>query len=95
MVNSLSVTGAVPGRRVFLVGDLEDPLDRGYTVIPGCGSIGLAMQRPRFAAQALADGSGHALLEWSAPQVLAGVAIRLQAFQFGECALSEVVHVTL
>ncbi|MEQ1894927.1 MAG: hypothetical protein ABL998_20485 [Planctomycetota bacterium] len=95
VVNSLVVSGAVPGRRVFLVGDREDPLDRGTTVIPGCRSMGLAMQHPHVAAQGVADAGGQALLEWSVPPSLAGVAIRLQAFQFGGCAVSQVVHVTL
>jgi hypothetical protein len=93
--NALTVNGAVPNRRAFLVGDLDDPLDRAYTVIPGCRSMGLCLARPRFAATAIADPLGTVHFAWDAPAALAGVAIRLQAVQLGTCAVSDVVQATL
>jgi probable HAF family extracellular repeat protein len=93
--NRLTLDGARPDRRVILVGDFDDPLDAAYTVVPGCRSIGLSLARPRLVAVALPDATGAAAFTWDAPATLSGVTIQLQALQFGACAVSEVVRVTL
>ncbi|MEQ1892151.1 MAG: hypothetical protein ABL998_06385 [Planctomycetota bacterium] len=92
--NSLTVDHARPGQAVFLLGDLDDGLDQGYTRIPGCGSLGLALARPRFVSSARADGAGRSTHGWLVPPALAGLRVRLQALQLGGCALSNVVRVT-
>ncbi len=94
VVNSLTVSGATSGKLVMLVGGPEDPLDRGYTPIPGCEPLGLAMSSARVVATALADATGSATFQWSVPNTLAGKSLRLQAFQRASCALSTIVHVT-
>jgi probable HAF family extracellular repeat protein len=93
VTNTLHVSGATPGKLAVLAEDREDPLDRGYTPIPGCEPLGLAMAAPRVVAVAIADASGVATFEWSVPSSLAGARVRLQAFQRAACALSNVVHV--
>jgi probable HAF family extracellular repeat protein len=93
VVNTLHVSGARPGKMVVLAMDHEDPLDRGYTPIPGCEPLGFAMASPHVVAVAIADASGFATFEWSVPSSLAGTRARLQAFQRAACALSIVVHV--
>jgi len=86
------VSGARAGKATFLFGDLDDLLDQGYTRIPGCGPIGLALATPRFVSAAQADGSGQSTHAWLVPPVLGGLQVRLQAFQLGDCALSNVVR---
>ncbi|HZL99727.1 MAG TPA: hypothetical protein VFD43_05690 [Planctomycetota bacterium] len=89
----LEVTGAVPGRPVYLVAAAEDPFDTGYTPIPGGEPIGVCMDDPLPIAAALADGSGRALFRWQLPPALAAGAVRLQALQLKPCLVSNVVHV--
>jgi len=93
--NTLALSGATPGLKTFLVGDFDDPLDRGYRRLPRARGLGLAMGKPNFVALALADAAGQATFRWTPPQTLAGVAIRLQAFQVGVPAVSNVVRVAL
>lgn len=93
VVNTLTVTGATPGLMVALAVDFDDPLDQGYKTLRGCGPLGLAMAAPRVAAATAADASGQATLSWLVPSGLAGAQVRLQVFQRGACALSNVVRV--
>jgi hypothetical protein len=93
VTNTLHVSGARPGKMAVLAVDREDPLDRGYTPIPGCEPLGLAMASPQVVAVAIPDASGIATFEWAVPSALAGTRVRLQAFQRAACALSNVVHV--
>jgi len=93
--SALEISGARPGQPVFLAIGAEDPFDRGYTLVPGCKPIGIAMEAPHVIASAIADPAGHATLGWSAPSGLSGTALRLQAFQQQACMVSNVVHVTL
>jgi hypothetical protein len=93
VANTLHVTGARPGKMAVLAMDRDDPLDRGYSMIPGCEPLGLAMASPHVVAVAIADASGIATFEWTVPSSLAGTQVRFQAFQRAACALSNVVHV--
>lgn len=83
----VDVTGARPGKTVFLVGDVYDPEERGYRALPG-GPLGLSMPAPRFAARATADAAGHARLVWNVPSSAAGMTLRLQAFQVAPTRVS-------
>jgi probable HAF family extracellular repeat protein len=91
-VTLLDVVGATPGKPVFLAAGADDPFDRGYTLLPGCGPIGLAMDGPYPIAVAEADATGRALFHWNLPAPLSGVDVRLQAFQLASCAVSNVVR---
>lgn len=90
---TVDVSGARPGKTVFLVGDLFDPSERGYRALPG-GPLGVAMQTPRFAARASADASGHARLVWNVPSSAAGQSLRLQAFQVAPTRVSNLLRET-
>ena len=92
--NSLTVSGASPGKPVFLFGDLDDGLDQGFTRIPGRVALGLALATPRFVSAALADAAGQSTHAWLVPGGLAGLAVRLQALQPSTNALSNVVRAT-
>ncbi|MCE9595614.1 MAG: hypothetical protein K8S98_15610 [Planctomycetes bacterium] len=93
-VNTLQVSGATPGALAILAADADDPLDRGYATIEGCGSMGLAMKAPRVVASAPVDATGHATLTWKVPSSLTGVSMRVQVFQKSECFVSNVVRVS-
>lgn len=95
VINTLEIAGAKPGELVHLSVDFDDPLDQGYSSIDGCGSVGLATERPRVVAVAFADAAGYAKLSWIPPQALAGFAMRLQAYQASSCSVSNVVRVGL
>lgn len=92
--HGLEVTGAEPGRALFLAGDLDPGDERGYHVLPGQEPLGLSMQHPRVVARARADGAGRAQFVWDIPASLAGTALKLQAFQLRNASLSGVVHET-
>jgi probable HAF family extracellular repeat protein len=89
----LRVTGAAPGRPVYLVAAADNAFDIGYTPIPGCEPMGICMDDPQPIAVALADGAGDALFHWQLPPSLVGGAVRLQALQLSPCRVSNVVHV--
>jgi probable HAF family extracellular repeat protein len=93
-VNVLDVDGANPFEPVYLAASPEDPLDVGYTIVPGCAPLGLSMATPRVLAKLIADGAGHAAIGWSLPPALAGQALRLQVFQPTARKLSNVVHLS-
>jgi probable HAF family extracellular repeat protein len=88
----LSVTGAAPGRPVYLAAGDEDTLDAGYTVLPGCAPIGLSLRAPVLLAVAQADASGEARFRWPLPTGF-GATLRLQACQLDTCAVSNVIRI--
>ncbi|MEQ1893794.1 MAG: hypothetical protein ABL998_14725 [Planctomycetota bacterium] len=90
---TVDVTGALPGRTVFLVGDVHDPSERGYRALPG-GPLGVSMPTPRFAARATADAAGHAHLVWNVPSSAAGLSLRLQAFHVAPTRVSNLLRET-
>ncbi|MSR61584.1 MAG: hypothetical protein EXS08_03930 [Planctomycetes bacterium] len=92
--NSLTVSGARPGKPVFVFGDLDDGLDQGFTRIPGRAALGLALATPRLVSLAVADALGQSTHAWLVPSVLGGLAVRLQALQPSTDALSSVVRAT-
>lgn len=88
----LDVDGASPFEPVYLAAGPDDPMDTGYTPLPGCAPIGLALATPRLLAKVQSDGGGHASFAWTMPPGLAGQVIRLQAYQSTACKVSNVVR---
>ncbi len=93
--SKVTVSGLTSGRKAFLAAEIDDGLDRGYSVIPRCGGFGLAMAKPVFIARGVADANGAATFAWRAPLGLTGATLKLQAVQPGGCAVSNLVRVTL
>lgn len=91
----LEVSGAMPGKPVFLAVAVDDPFDRGYTIIPTCAPMGLSMAAPHVIAVSEADVAGQASFQWNVPAGLFLTDVRLQAFQPDGCSVSNVVRASL
>ncbi|HEX9793982.1 MAG TPA: hypothetical protein VGC54_08370 [Planctomycetota bacterium] len=86
-VNSITVTGAVPGRRIFFVAGFQ----AGTTGIPGCVGISVDMADPDVNQTIVANGAGEATAMGMVNAGLSGRTVRLQAVQRGDCDVSNLV----
>lgn len=78
--NTLSVTGATAGARVYFV---YSTLGTELTEVPAL-SVTLSVQSPTLIGSATADGAGNASLTRSVPAGAAGLTLWVQAAEFGE-----------
>ncbi len=86
--NTLSVTGAPPGREItFVFGTNPDP-DAG---IPGCPGVFVDMDSPNVLGAAIADASGNVSLSALVPGSATGSTRRFQAVAQASCQASNVV----
>jgi len=91
--NELIVRGATPGKRVYFAYAEQG----GGTYIPGCTLQENALQllNPVTLGYTLANGNGIARLRRSIPADAQGQTLLLQALTPGECAVSELIMMTI
>jgi hypothetical protein len=86
-VNTLDVSGATPGARVFFVFGFQP----GSTQIPGCQGMQVGITNPRIAGSRIANQDGIASFSTYVPTGASGLTVFFQAVEWPGCVISEVV----
>ena len=89
-LNSWTATGAGAGNRVAYVRGSA----AGTFPAPGCPGVDLGIDSPKRMGQVVADGAGTAVLSVAVPGGLSGETTLFQAFDRGDCTVSNVVSFT-
>jgi probable HAF family extracellular repeat protein len=87
MVNTISVTEASPGARIYLVWGLN----AGMVQLPGCAGATILINRPLLIGSVTANEHGKAEFSAYVPSKIAGRPIRIQTLEPGACHVSNVV----
>lgn len=90
MLNTLTVTGATPGARVFFVFGFQP----GSTLVPGCPGVAVGIENPHIAGSATANQNGEATLTVYVPNAASGLTVVLQAVERARCTVSNPVIYT-
>lgn len=88
--NTLSVTGATAGERVYFVYGLRS----GSTAVPGCPGVTVDIASPNIAGSDIADANGEAELTAFVPGGASGREVLIQAVEQSTCTVSNLVAFT-
>lgn len=89
-VNTVTVSGATPGKRVILAYGRH----AGSTPVPGCEGLSVGIDSPRVAPPRIADSSGQVEFRHMVPSGATGQTFFIQAVEPSSCYLSNLVVYT-
>ncbi|MBL1218389.1 MAG: hypothetical protein D8M59_12945 [Planctomycetes bacterium] len=89
-VNTVTVSGATPGERVYLAYGRQ----AGSTPVPGCGGLSVRIDSPQVAPPKIADSGGQVKFSNKVPSGATGKTFYIQAVEPSSCSMSNLVVYT-